>query len=264
MYKRLLVMAAAAVLASTPAFAADLRASPPVYKAPPPVVMAPNWTGFYIGADIGGAWSHSDSSWLGLPSAAAFGVNPTAAGNDGSSFLGGVHLGYNYQFAPTWVAGIEGDWTWTHARGSNTQPWTVFGTTTPVGGGAATTMSSTADWLASLRGRFGYLVTPTVLAYATGGAAWGHVHDGATAADPATGYLATASSGTTADGWVVGGGLEWAMTRNWSLRGEYLYYRLYSGQSVVAPAAGFAANPSSFSWGNTDVSVVRAGLSYKF
>jgi outer membrane immunogenic protein len=263
MYKRLLVIAAAAALAGTPVFAADLSAAPPMYKAPP-MMTAPNWTGFYIGGDIGGAWSHSDSSWFALPSAATFGVNSTGGSNDGSGFLGGVHLGYNYQFAPAWVAGLEGDWTWTHTRGSNTQPWTAFGTTAPIGGGAATTMSSTADWLASVRGRFGYLVTPTVLAYATGGAAWGRVHDSATASDPGLGYLAATSFGTTADGWVVGGGLEWAMTRNWSVRGEYLYYRLYSAQTAIVPAAGFAANPSSFSWGDTNVNVVRAGLSYKF
>jgi opacity protein-like surface antigen len=119
MYKRLLVIAAAAALAGTPAFAADLSAAQPMYKAPP-MMTAPNWTGFYIGGDIGGAWSHSDSSWFALPSAATFGVNSTGGSNDGSGFLGGVHLGYNYQFAPAWVAGLEGDWTWTHTRGSNT------------------------------------------------------------------------------------------------------------------------------------------------
>lgn len=264
MYKPLLVMAAAAVVAGTPAFAADLPPAPPLYKAPPMVTAPMNWTGFYIGGDVGGAWSHSDSSWFGLPSAAAFTVNPTGGSNDGSGFAGGVHLGYNYQFAPAWVAGIEGDWTWTDAGGSNSQAWTAFGTGVPIGGGSATTLSSTVDWLASVRGRLGYLVTPSVLAYATGGAAWGRVHDSATAADPVAGYLASTSFGTTADGWVVGGGVEWAMTRNWSLRGEYLYYRLYSGQTAIVPAAGFPANPSSFSFGDTSVSVVRAGLSYKF
>jgi outer membrane immunogenic protein len=260
MNKPLLVIAAAAALAGTPALAADLPAAPPLYKAPPMVTAPMSWTGFYFGGDLGGAWSHTDSSWTGLPSAAAFGVNPTGGSNDGSSFVGGVHLGYNYQFSPAWVAGIEGDWTWTHAGGSNTQPWTAFGTGVPIGGGSATTLSSTVDWLASIRGRLGYLVTPTVLAYATGGAAWGRVHDSATAA--AIGYLASTSFGTTADGWVVGGGLEWAIMRNWSVRGEYLYYYLNSGASAVAPAPGFA--PSAFSWSDTNVSVVRAGLSYKF
>lgn len=259
MYKPLLVAAAGAVLAATPALAADLPPSPPLYKAPPmPAPMS--WTGFYIGGDIGGSWAHTDSSWF----APALGVDPTASGINGSNFLGGVHLGYNYQFSPAWVAGLEGDWSWTHDHGSDTEPLTVAGTGVPVGGGAETTMNSSVDWLASIRGRLGYLVTPNVLAYGTGGAAWGRVHDSATASDPALGYLASTSVGTTADGWVAGGGLEWAITRNWSLRGEYLYYHLYGGQSAIVPVAGFAASPSSFNWGDTKISVVRAGLSYKF
>jgi outer membrane immunogenic protein len=263
MYKPFLV-AAAAVLAGTPALAADLPPVPPLYKAPPMVTAPMSWTGFYIGGDIGGAWSHADASWFALPTSAALGVNSTSSDINDSNLLAGVHLGYNYQFSPAWVAGLEGDWSWTHDRGSDTEPLTVFGTAVPVGGGAVTTMNSTVDWLASIRGRLGYLVTPNLLAYGTGGAAWGRVHDSATASDPGIGYLTSTSFGTTADGWVAGGGLEWALTRNWSVRGEYLYYHLYSGASAPAPAVGFPANPSSFSWNDAKVSVVRAGLSYKF
>ena len=258
-------IAAAAVLAAAPAFAADLRPmSAPMYKAPPMMVPPASWTGFYIGADLGGSWSHSNGSWTGLPSAAAFGANPTSGSLDGSGFLGGVHAGYDYQFAPTWVFGVEGDWTWTHDHGSNSQAWTVFGTGTPVGGGAATTMNSTVDWLASFRGRLGYLVTPNVLAYATGGIAWGDVHYSGTASAPGVGYLASTSFSNTSDGFVVGGGVEWALTHNWSLRGEYLFYHLNSSAGATATAAAFPAFPSSFSWSRTNVDVARAGLSYKF
>jgi outer membrane immunogenic protein len=262
----LFAIAAAAVLATAPAFAADLAPEAPLYKAPPMVMAPQTWTGFYIGGDVGGAWSHTNGSWTGLPSATAFGANPTSGALDGSSFLGGVHAGYNYQFAPTWVFGVEGDWDWTHARGSNSQAWTVFGTATPTGGGAATTMNATVDWLASLRGRLGYLVTPNVLAYATGGVAWGDIHYSGTATNPAVGYLASTAFNNTSDGFVVGGGVEWAMTHNWSLRGEYLFYRLDSGAGAVAAGTpvAFAGFPSSFSWDHTNIDVVRAGLSYKF
>jgi len=257
-------LAGAAALFGTSAYAADL-APVPMYKAPPPMIMAPQtWTGFYIGADVGGLWSRSDASWDPLPSPAAFGANATAGGTGGSSFVGGVHVGYNYQLTPSWVIGLEGDWSWTHADGSNTQLWTVPGTGAPFGGGAATTLSSSLDWLASVRGRVGYLITPTLMAYGTGGAAWGRVHDSATASDPASGYVASTSLSTTGDGFVVGGGLEWALTPHWSVRGEYLYYHLYTGESAVAAAAGFPGFPSGFNFSNTNVSVARGGLSYKF
>ncbi|MGH6673109.1 MAG: outer membrane protein [Xanthobacteraceae bacterium] len=261
--RKILFGIAAAVLAGTPALAADLApvAPGPMYYKAPPMAMAPQtWTGFYIGGDIGGAWSHTDGSWAGLP-----GVNPTSGNLNGSGFLGGVHAGYNYQFAPSWVLGVEGDWDWAHAGGSNSQTWTLLGTGVPIPG-AVTTMNATVDWLASIRGRLGYLVTPRVLAYVTGGAAWGNVHYSATAADPATGYLASTAFNNTSDGFVVGGGLEWAMTTHWSVRAEYLYYRLDSGQGATAAGtpAAFAGLPSSFSWGHTSVDVARAGLSYKF
>lgn len=251
-------VAAVAVLAAAPAFAADLRpAAVPMYKAP---VMVPpaSWTGFYIGGDIGGSWSHSSGSWAGVP---GVGINPTSGGLDGSGFLGGVHAGYDYQFAPAWVFGVEGDWTWTHDSGSNSQPWTGAGIPP---GGATTTMNSTVDWLASFRGRLGYLITPNVLAYATGGVAWGDIHYSGTASAPGVGYLASTSFSNTSDGFVVGGGLEWAMTHNWSVRAEYLYYRLGSGASATVTPAAFPAVPSSFSWSRTSVDVARVGLSYKF
>jgi len=257
--RKVLFGIAAAALATTPALAADLApaAAPMYYKAPP--VMAPQtWTGFYLGGDIGGAWSHTDGSWGGLA-----GVNPTSGGENGSSFLGGAHVGYDYQFAPSWVIGVEGDWTWTHAGGSNSQTWTLAGTGTPIPG-SATTMNATVDWLASIRGRLGYLITPSVMAYVTGGAAWGGIHYGATASDPAAGYLASTAFNNTSDGFVVGGGLEWAMTTHWSIRAEYLYYRLDSGQSALAPSNVVGIGPSSFGWGHTSVDVARAGLSYKF
>jgi outer membrane immunogenic protein len=264
MYKQILGLAGAAALLGTSAYAADLAPAPMYTKAPPMIMSPQTWTGFYIGGDLGGLWSRSTASWDPLPSAAFFGVNPTGGDTGGSSFVGGVHLGYNYQFTPSWVVGLEGDWSWTHASGSNTQPWTVYGTGAPVGGGAATSLSSSLDWLASVRGRVGYLITPTLMAYGTGGAAWGRVHDSATASDPTTGYLASTSFGTTGDGFVVGGGVEWALTPHWSVRGEYLYYHLYTGESVGAGAAGFPATPSGFNWSNTSVSVARGGLSYKF
>jgi opacity protein-like surface antigen len=84
-------------------------------------------------------------------------------------------LGYNWQFAPTWVVGLEGDWSWTNNSTSEsvntrTSAGVAFVPASPA------VMSRDLDWLASIRGRLGFLVTPDLLLYGTGGAAFGHVN----------------------------------------------------------------------------------------
>src|SRR5437879_11418134 len=101
MKKLLLATVALVALGATvPALAADLAARPAYTKAP--AYMAPiyNWTGFYIGGHVGGAFS-GDNSFAGT----------TTNGNDGRS-LGGLQVGADDQFAPHWVLGIEGQWSW--------------------------------------------------------------------------------------------------------------------------------------------------------
>jgi outer membrane immunogenic protein len=269
MKKLLIISAALLALIGTPALSADmaLKAPPP---APAPVY---SWTGFYIGADIGGAWENNSSvNWLPLPSPGAFGANPTFGTMRGSSVIGGGHIGFDYQFSPVFVGGVEGDWEGTRAKSTVTMPWTVVGTAIPVAPGAATTMSSTLNWLASARAKAGVLVNPNLLAYVTGGAAWGEVnYAGATACPlgPGSlcgppGYTSATNFSHTSDGWVGGGGLEWAFTANWLARVQYLYYHLNSGQAVTVNSAAFPANPSTFTWSRNNINVVTAGISYKF
>ena len=261
-YKIIRALVAIALFIATPlsvASAADM----PLKAPPPPPPPAYSWTGFYIGGDVGGAWTSNTATWTPLPSPAAFGSNLISGSNRDTDVIGGFYAGYNWQFAPTWVAGIEGDWSWTHANGSLNQPWTAFGTATPIPT-SSVAMSSTLDWLASARGRFGYLVSPSLLAYVTGGAAWGDISYSASSIRTSNGYSAVSAFSSTSAGWVVGGGLEWAMTKNWLIRAEYLYYHLNSAQNVTAQSAVFPAFPSGFSWNDTNVSTARAGLSYKF
>jgi outer membrane immunogenic protein len=246
--------------------AADIA---PYYRSPPAAVVVPiaSWTGFYVGGNVGGAWSSNNALWSPLPSSAAFGEFPVAGNTGGSSVSGGFQAGYNWQFAPTWVVGIEGDWSWAKAGGNVNQPWVTNpgGATVP---GSFTTMSSTLDWVSSLRARLGYLVLPNLMVYGTAGGAWGKVDYAASNFAPATlggpAYATSAAFSSTQGGWVAGGGLEWMITNNWLLRGEYLYYGLNSSPSVVAGSANFPAFPSGYSWSNTNVSVARAALSYKF
>ena len=140
------------------ATAADVA---PYYRAPPVVVPYYTWTGFYVGANIGGAWSNNDALWSPLPASAAFGAFPIAGNTGGSSAIGGFQAGYNWQFAPTWVAGLEADWSWAKTGGGFNQPWVGSAAVA----GSFTNMGSTLDWVSSLRARLGYLVLPNLMAY---------------------------------------------------------------------------------------------------
>ena len=151
------------------ASAADL----PV-KAPPPAPMAPpySWTGFYVGGDVGAIRNRSSGEWDPLPNRDFFGELSIAGDLKKTAFIGGLHAGYNWQFAPTWVVGIEGDMSWTDAKGEFTMPWTRL-----IGGAAGanrpdahTSMSIGPDWIATVRGRIGYLVVSNALRISPGGA----------------------------------------------------------------------------------------------
>ena len=136
----------------------------------------------------------------------------------------------------------------------------------------ATRTSIDVNWISSVRGRVGVLVSPTLLAYATGGFAWGDVDYFARAnnepdiINPDAIYIARTSFSKRVGGYAVGGGLEWAFTRNWLLRSEYLYEHLNTGRSTVAAASfgNFPNRPSRFRWSDTDVHTIRGGVSYKF
>jgi outer membrane immunogenic protein len=227
--------------------------------APSQTAPSPTWTGAYIGGDVGGAWASNTGTWSKPPLTDLY---PVSGPNGGSGPLGGVHIGYNWQFAPTWVAGVEGDWSLTHAGSTNSQGWVP---TLPafIFPGSFSLTSSTLQWMSSLRGRVGYLVTPNIMAYATGGVAWGRFNDGGfstnTGAD-----TDTLSFSDTRIGYVAGAGLEWAMTSHWLVRTEYLFYHFKPSPTVTDLIAAFPLEPSSYTWSSTSVSVARAGLSYKF
>jgi outer membrane immunogenic protein len=251
------------------ASAADLpRKAPVAAPIAPPVY---SWTGFYVGGDVGGLRTRASGRWDPLPEVPFFGTIPIAGDLRDTGFVGGLHAGYNWQFAPSWVAGIEGDWSWTNAEGSFTQSWTrIVGSTLSARPTALTTMSVDPNWLATIRGRIGYLVVPTALLYFTGGAAWADVDRTASAnnePERPDRFLTSASLSKTVNGYVLGGGLEWAFWSHWSVRAEYLYYHLNtSGVARAFDSTGNFPPPlgSQFSWGNTDLQTVRVGASYKF
>src|SRR6202030_894590 len=137
-------VALVALGAAAPAMAADLAARP-YTKAPAYAAPIYNWTGFYIGGHVGGAFS-SDSNFNGL----------TTGNNGNGRFLGGLQGGADYQFAPNWVVGIEGQYSWL----GNNNGGVIFP------GGLVYTNNQRA--LASVTGRVGYTWGPALL-YVKGG-----------------------------------------------------------------------------------------------
>jgi outer membrane immunogenic protein len=255
--RKLLVTALALGALVMPAAAADLA---PYYKVAP----AWSWTGFYLGGDVGGAFSSDNATWNPTgPLANVLLSSPVTGSTGGSAFAGGLFAGYNWQFSPSFVAGIEGDWTGMRAGGSVNSQWNGV---LALPGFTSASVSSELEWAASLRGRLGYLIWPNLLAYGTAGGAWGKVQYGGNAFNQLFAYQAGAGFTNTTSGWVAGGGLEWVPFTGFglTLRLEYLYYDFSSGQNFVSPAVGLPLNPSSFTWGSTTVSVARFGMSYKF
>ncbi len=160
--------------AAVPAIAADM--APRSYTKAPAYVAAPiyNWTGFYIGGHVGG----------GFP-----GSNNLVGGSNDGTFMGGVQAGYDMQFSPNWVAGLEANYSFLDT-GSN----------------------FANRGLGSVTGRLGYTWGPSLL-YVKGGYAW------------ADSRFTNGFSGDGGrDGYTVGGGLEYMFTQNWSGKIEYQYY----------------------------------------
>ncbi len=227
--KKFLLGAAACVVFAAPAFAADLPArtytKAPVYKAPEAIY---NWTGFYIGGHIGGAFPGSSS-----------------LENSDARFLGGVQGGFDYQFAGSnWVIGAEAQYSWLTG---NSGSGVVF----PGG----TIASANTDQLGSVTGRLGYAFGPTLL-YAKGGYAWRDNNNiGVTVAGVPAAFTVDANH---RDGYTVGAGIEYMFTPNWSIKGEYQYYNFGNTTFLTGPA------PVVGSRFHDDEHTVKLGINYRF
>jgi outer membrane immunogenic protein len=188
--KRILAgcLAIGAMMTAQCAVAADLSVAPLYTKAPPaqfPQVY--DWTGFYLGANGGGAWGHSFYS-----------ANTTGLGLGGGQAGGTV--GYNKQLG-NFVFGFEADGDWSGLNGNRTTA------------GCPTGCSTSDTWISTERGRIGYAFD-RLLPYVTGGLAVGDIRASANG---------VGSGSAVNAGWTVGAGLEYALPGNWSVKAEYLY-----------------------------------------
>ena len=228
-----LALVGAAAPALTPALAADLGARAPYYQKAP-AYMAPiyNWTGFYIGGHLGGAFS-SDNNFSGL----------STGNNSNGRFLGGVQAGYDYQFSPNFVLGVEGQYSWLSGNVGAVFP-----------GGLAYTNNQRG--LGSITGRVGYTWGPGLL-YVKGGYAYSDNSESVTST--VTGApTAFATNGDHSNGWTAGVGVEYMFAPNWSAKAEYQYYNF--GNATFTSPAGLVSTGSF----TTDDHTVTAGVNYRF
>lgn len=232
MKKFLLATAALVALGSASAVAADLPART-YTKAPAYVAPVYNWTGFYVGAHIGAGFR--DNNNLNLPG--------FSSGGNSASFLGGGQVGYDYQFAPNWLVGIEGQFSGlADNRRTFANP-------------ALSSITDRTDWLASVTGRLGYTWGPTLL-YAKGGVAF---RDNNGLAVAVAGVPAAFAASRNDTGYTVGGGLEYMFAPAWSAKVEYQYYN-FDNVNVVS-AAPFAAPGATY---RDDLHTVKVGVNYHF
>ncbi|MCB1521353.1 MAG: porin family protein [Hyphomicrobiaceae bacterium] len=236
------VVTAISMLTAT-ADAADLGGYRPPPAQPMETYVEPvrvfSWRGFYAGINGGYAWGSNDPIVVngGAASGALAAIDP-----DG--WLLGGQVGYNMQFDRL-VLGVEAD-----LQGGDVSGGTA-GVITPAG--VAAVASSDLNWLSTVRARAG-IAHDRMLFYVTGGVAWADM-DYALAS--AAGTAITGSD--TATGYVVGGGVEWALAPNWTAKAEYLYIDLDDTRITGIDAAG----PATASFDNAMHSV-RVGLNYKF
>jgi outer membrane immunogenic protein len=286
---RKLAIAAITGSALVSGIAAANAADMPVKARPIPMAPAFSWTGMYIGANVGGAWtSKSDGSdfaplfppFIVLPPAVAI---PTVipgqlaaldGGDRKSGVIGGGQVGYNWQ-VNQFVLGVEADAVGTGLKGSTASGSRTIGA--PIFA-APVTQTVTVDfgeieWMASFRGRVGF-AADRALFYVTGGGAVARLGGSTTTlvnspgiSTPAGTFVAANGGSDTVWGWTVGGGIEWAFNQNWSVAGEFRHTDFgRRGNSFDIPS-GLAAGPIFFTGTSSSrltVDQATARLNYRF
>jgi outer membrane immunogenic protein len=230
------------ILSSGSAGAADLGGwTAPPYVAPQYSMPALMWSGVYLGLNAGYSSSHDFTREV---SAIPYdGMGLEHFGSSASGFTGGGQIGYNYQTGHL-VVGLEADFNYADLSRVVTSP---FGTVTAdVSGG----------FVGTVRPRLGLAWGPWLF-YGTGGLAYANVN---TIITGNTGNNLTASNSDWRLGWAAGGGLEYALGRNWSMRAEYMHIDL--GR---VDFSGVALDTNTYAWHDhlTD-NVLRLGINYRF
>lgn len=286
--KKLLLTSTTFALIAGNAAAADL----PSIKSAPVVTQTPMWTGFYAGLNSGGMWSNSNTYLSSYPlysnpvinrfSAPTAGI--VATGNvstQNSGFIGGGQIGYNWQAYDRFVLGLEADIqgiAGTSGQGSGTSAGYIPSTSSDTWTAVKDT-SNNLSYLGTVRGRIGFLVTPSLLIFGSGGLAYGGINSntsstwiGIPTPSFSSGGNVFYGSGNVSNsqvGWAAGGGADWMFMSNWSAKIEYLYYDLGNANytfSSVRPRINGGPNFVMMTNSSTrfNGNIIRAGVNYHF
>ena len=254
-------MAAAAWLLATGAFAADLPMSA-YTKAPMFFEPVFNWTGFYVGGNIGYGWGRSSDTST-LTNTAGTVLLTSTGTTDLNGVVGGGQIGYNWQIQ-NFVWGLEADIQGTNEKATRNFVCAAVTCLPAVAlalPAVTVALNQKIDWFGTVRGRLGVLAAPTLLLYATGGLAYGEVNT-----SDAINMLTPFSTNTTNVGWTAGAGIEGVIGGNWTARLEYLYVDLGKVNGSFLTTIGalgggvLSANYNS----HINDNIVRAGINYKF
>jgi outer membrane immunogenic protein len=215
----------------------------------------------------------------------ADGAAPLSTSFRSSGALGGLQLGYNWQFNGNWLVGVETDFDWSGMKGSSSNTSVIF--PPPLLAAPFTgTVDEQIKWFGTVRARLGYLPMNNLLTYITGGFAYGRVEQSGSYVNNGVGTLGISEKGSSilcpgggvtcfagsssrvATGWTLGGGFEYALWQNVTFKAEYLYVSL-SSKSIIETATAVAVaglTPASFNanYSNTNVNVARVGFNYRF
>ena len=252
---RLIGMVAAALCFSLlqAASAADMPVKAPIYKAP--VAAATNWTGLYVNGGFGyGIWSADTTTLVPGTTTCILCVDQVQGGK---GWLGVVGVGYDYQFAQSFVAGVFGDVNFGSIKGTLQDQGPFF-----VG-------DTKEQWAWAAGARLGYLLTPDALAYVNGGYTSARFSSATMVnafAGAPTGFFTPA---VTMNGWFVGGGAEIVMPSvlgiqfgpGWFWRNEYRYASYGSKTLTDTDGAGGVAADITF---KPAVQTVTSQIVYKF
>jgi outer membrane immunogenic protein len=234
---------------AAPALAADLPVAPAYYPPkvfPPPAIY--NWTGIYIGGNVGADLLADRITQAGPGAVSLTGV----ANSSPVGVIGGGELGANYQFS-NWVAGVEATFSGTNTSGSGHVTNTAIPTTT-------NSFTSAPQWLATATGRFGFAANDWLF-YGKFGAAV--MHTGYTETILGAGGVAVGSSALhdNRTGYVAGAGIEYALTENVSARVEYDFFGFGSKTYNFNPASNAAIVPASI---RSSLNELTFGVNYRF
>jgi outer membrane immunogenic protein len=266
--KKLIVSAAVAISAIAgigAASGADLPVKAPYVKAPVAIVY--DWTGFYVGANLGWSFGRSSTDYLvaGLP------FGSTSQNMDG--ILGGLQAGYNWQNGRG-VFGLEADIQATAQKGSSNLidfipgipcinqdgPFTPCrpGTGIPAITGLINHQNK-LPWFGTFRGRVGFTPAERWLIYATGGLAYGEMDTVDSLTIGGTGVAL--STNTIRWGWTVGAGVEAAIRDGWTAKLEYLYIDF---GNVTDTLVGIAPITPIATRSHVTDNIVRVGVNYRW